>query len=58
MVKYSNRIINYSLFERLTLAKKSSIFVCKMCVVVSRPMKYVNSFGKTVTSRKGLLVFF
>ena len=35
----------------------SLIFVCKMCVFVSRPMKIVTFLLKKITPQNGLLIF-
>ena len=46
------------LLDELTLAIFFSlIFVGKMCVFVSRPMKLSLFFGKTITPQNGLLIF-
>ena len=54
MVNYSKRKI---LLEVLTLAIFPFIFVGKMCVFVSRPMKIVTFLRKNDYPQNGLLIF-
>ena len=54
MVNYSKRIINV---RGADLSDFSSIFVGKMCVFVSRPMKIVTFLLKNGDPQNGLLIF-
>ena len=52
---YSKRIIIVRRADLIDFF--SSIFVGKMCIFVSRPMKIDTFFGKTITTQNGLLNF-